>query len=90
MSKKLPSIHEVIIQQIESQGTMALHLPEYEKSLKLLCDILGDSHIPNQATSYVLNKLGTLYTFFKEKPQNNSIHEIIMEVIVKIETRKKT
>ncbi len=93
MSNKLPSPYEVLITKIEFYAKMASDWPDYERELKLLCDILSESHIPKQAISLVLKKLGHLHTSYKEKLQHNSIHELIMElimeVIINIETRKK-
>ncbi|MBL7021728.1 hypothetical protein ISR92_00140 [Patescibacteria group bacterium] len=53
MSKQKPTAHQVILGKIQNAAKSAMHLPEFEKDLKLLCSILHEMHIPKQAVPNV-------------------------------------
>jgi len=85
MSKSKPTVHEVILVKIHNAAKSAMHLPEFEKELKLLCSVIHESRIPKQAVSSILNKLGEMKQEFKD---GSLPSQCIMDLILDIENRK--
>ncbi|MFW0862278.1 MAG: hypothetical protein ACKKL6_01705 [Candidatus Komeilibacteria bacterium] len=83
-----PSIHEVILLKIERATKSVLHLPEFEKELSLLCDILLESRIPKQATKPILIKLGEMESAFEKRLSAGTPLKYIKKLILDIEGRK--